>query len=71
MRSLIEIKNAYLTQNPKARGEKCFHWLFYYEFLVATVVCQNIIVRKFEHTLEILAGQKLKKIKKHSVRFKM
>jgi len=59
MCSLVEIKNAYLTQSPKARGEKCFHWPFYYEFLVVTGVSQNIIGRKFECTFKMLAGQKL------------
>lgn len=41
MCSLAEIQNAYLAESPEARGEKCFHWPFYYEFLGD---CQNITV---------------------------
>lgn len=44
MCSLAEIKNAELAESPEAKGEKYFHWPFYYEFLVATGVCQNITV---------------------------
>lgn len=60
MYSLAEIKNAELAESPEVRGQKCFHWPFYYEFLAATGVYQK---HNSEHTLEISAGQKSQEYK--------